>query len=65
MPEIPHKPTATERRKIRSVIYGGAGQITIGENADGTWFGDVFGTVVEAPSPAELLRELATVLEEA
>lgn len=59
------KPTATERKTIRSVVFSGGATIDLADNGDGTWFADIYGVIVEAGSPAELLREIATVLEEA
>lgn len=56
--------TETERRKIRATIFSGAASIHTGENDDGTYFADVYGVIIEAGSYAELLRELALILEE-
>jgi hypothetical protein len=56
--------TMTERHHIRKSLLRGDGEIDIGENEDGTWFADVSGVIVEGESAAQVLRELAKVLEE-
>ena len=58
------RPTVKERKMIRETIYGDGALFTLAENPDGTWFVSVADSIIEADSPAELLRELATVLEE-
>ncbi len=56
--------TETERRRIRATVYSGAAEIRIHEDRDGVWFADLGHAVIEAESAAELLRELARILEE-
>jgi hypothetical protein len=57
--------TTTERKRIRSIVYSGGAEIRIADNDDGSWHADIYGVLIEAESPAALLRELALVLEEA
>lgn len=56
--------TLSERQSIRNIIFSDGAQTGIRENEDGTWHADVYGIVIEAGSAAELLRELAHILEE-
>lgn len=58
------KATPTERQRIRTIILNGSAEILIASNDDGTWFADVYETIIEAPTAAEVLREVAAVLEE-
>lgn len=57
--------TASERQSIRAYLLSGAGEIKV-RYGDGLWFaGFAEIAVIEAGSAAELLREVAFILEEA
>lgn len=57
--------TYSERRSIRTYLLSGAGEIRVREG-DGIWFAGLAEiAVIEAGSAAELLREIALILEEA
>jgi hypothetical protein len=58
------KGTSTERRKIRTILFSGAGSFDLNENDDGTWYASITDIEIEGTSPADVLRSLAEILEE-
>lgn len=68
-PEIMLKPTVKERHIIRGRLLDDTARehvaVHVWDNGDGTYAADVSGIILEGPTVAELLREIASVLEEA